>query len=235
MFTVRWALVPIFAILGLVAVPVSAATTRNIDYTLNFLGHAYFESTIYKEDPNTDTGLSEVKPKGTLLEQDDIWGLPRLFPQFSIGDTLSFSASLSLPDASGGKGTALSCSLGGLNCAQGNPVATYDDAGSTFSLGYGYNSGFWGTLKPGEVLSWNFVAWDCPASGPQTLENCAAFTTAATTSGNLARWGIMQARFAVVQTPMPAPVPLPAPALLLPVGLIGLAALRRRRKGVSAA
>lgn len=232
MFTVRWALVPIFAILGLVAVPVSAATTRNIDYKLNFLGHVYFESTIYKEDPNTTTGLSEVKPKGTLLEQDDIWGLPRLFPQFSIGDTLSFSASLSLPDASGGKGTALSCSLGSLNCAQGNPVATYDDAGSTFSLAYGPNSAFSGTLKPGEVLSWDFVAWNCPENGGACGP---AFTANATASGNLAVWGVMRARFAVApQMPVPAPVPLPASALLLPVGLAGLAALRRRRKSGAA-
>ena len=230
-FTARRALAPILVVLGLAAVPASAATTQHVNYTLSFLGHTYFDAVIYEEDTSTETGLRVVRDQAPLAEADDIWGLPRLFPEFSIGDTLSFSALLSLPDLEGRQaGTATFCRLGGLACDQGDPLAFYNAASSAFALAYGPNSLFYGILTPGSVLSWDFASWTCSEDN----SSCGpTLTTARTASGDVADWGIMRAQFAVIE--VPAPIPLPASALLLPVGLAGLAALRRRRKGAIAA
>ena len=195
-----------------------AATTQNLDYTLTFDGGSYFDVVIL--DLSTGAALYEGD---RLDEANDQWGLLKIFPLFSIGDEITLSASLSLPDAgSAESGSVLSCSLGPYDCAAGSTSAEYD--GSKLDLIYGsippdQGSWFRGTLAAGGSMLFDYYPGEP--------------TAALTESGDLALWGIWRANFTVVRDnslPPPAPVPLPAAALMLPVGLGGLAMLKRRKR-----
>lgn len=189
----------------------ASAATQDIAYTLTFEGHSYFDVLVLDTETST---LVYDEPQ--LDEADDHWGLLRLFPAFSIGDEITFTARLDLPDdPAEGMGSVISCQLGIYDCAGGSPVAEY--AMGAFDLLYGNESWFRGTLAPGEVLLWDYYPGN--------------YTTAPTASGDIAQWGIWRAGFSVVgEIPPVAAVPLPASVLMLPAGLAGLAALRRRRR-----
>lgn len=121
----RSALAVILVTLGGTALSASAATTQNLNYKLEFLGHTYFQAEVFDVTYNSDgnpTSITQAFGPGTLHETNDVWGLPRLFPGFAIGDDIAFSAQLSLPDPSGGApGTVVSACWGASTAPRTRP------------------------------------------------------------------------------------------------------------------
>ncbi|WP_265501101.1 hypothetical protein [Paracoccus beibuensis] len=187
----------------------SAASVQNIDVRLGFAGHTYY-NTIVRNSSGEVLFPDEPEMLGGVLEQaDDIWGLPRLF-DFAVGEVLRLTATID----DGPDGGVLSCNLGGLDCATGATL----DANPTdpLSIFYGTTGWFRGGLTPGSTLDYDLLQFA---------------VNVPTESGDLATWFVLRGEFDVLEDqPQPAPVPLPAPALLLPVGLAGLAMLRRGQK-----
>lgn len=221
----RSALAVILVTLGGTALSASAATTQNLNYKLEFLGHTHFQAEVFDVTYDSDgnpTSITQAFGPGTLHETNDVWGLPRLFPGFAIGDDIAFSAQLSLPDPSGGApGTVVSCMLGGIDCSQNAPVPSYDPATGDFGLAFGSTVEFYGVLASGNTLNWD-------ALNPNFVSTPQVFSLTATQDAAI--WSVLRAEFKVVEElPTLAPVPLPASMLLLPLGLIGLASLRRRK------
>lgn len=198
---------------GLWAGGAGAATVRDIDLTLRFDGHSYFDVTV------ENAAGAELFSGDRLDEAGDEWGLPRLFA-FAIGETVGLTARLRGTDGISDPGEALTCILGGrYDCGNADLVELGDDR---FDLFYGDTTWFRGVTVLGGLVLFDILY--PPATTDQTTQ-----------SGDIASWSVWRASFTVLEsTPVPAPVPLPAAALLLPAGLGCLALLRGRRKSRAA-
>lgn len=212
MHVIRTALI---AIMSLWAFGVTAAPVQNIDLTLRFDGHSYLDFEIYDISGDDETLLFGTD---RLDEADDVLGLPRIFPAFTIGQNLNFSASL-IPTSAEDRGSATSCVLGIYTCTGPSFVGVSDTA---FSLLYGDMDGDYEWLR-GSLLAGGMILFDylLPAE----------FRKVRLTNEFEARWSLEQARFTVLdQSPDLAPIPLPTPAALLPLGFTGFALIRRKRR-----
>lgn len=219
------------AILSLVATTVAASTVKDINLTLSYDGESYFDTRILNCDPGQTVDACRASGEVVFDGQDawldgadDAWGLPRLFPLFSPGQEISFTARLHSGDlAAGVAGSVSACDLGGYDCRGATWVEFTDDA---FDLFYGLNIWFWGGVEVGDQISFR--------NDSRVLSD--AFL-ALTGTGHLGEWAVWQSNFTVTGTVPPpvAPVPLPAAMYLLPVGLAGFGIFRpgRRKAGRS--
>lgn len=231
---------------GVVAVAFSgtsalAATTQEIDLKLRFDGLTYFDASIYQILSVNPVQLSPVLENVALSQADDIWGLPTLFrtgfPDYTVGEELGFSAQLTVADdPSEGLGTLDRCMLGGYDCGGGATAAGV--SGGDFDVIYGTSglSGItdWlqGGTRPGDSVAWDYYPFYIDSYLNTVPANYRYVEYVTDDFGHYARWTVVRAQFTVL-TPdpvTPAPVPLPVPAILLPFGLVGIAALRRRGK-----
>lgn len=190
---------------------VSAASVQNIDLRLSYGGNSYFNAVVVDQQDQT------VLFNGDRLnQQDDVWGLPRLFA-FAVGEVLRFTAQIDTD-----LGVVQSCNLGGLDCAAG---ATLDpDLANPLSISYGETGLFRGGLSVGDSLTYDII----PSTDP--LDRFAAVTQ----TDDFAFWFVWRGNFTVVEEVVqPAPIPLPASALLLPMALAGLGLMRRRQKRIA--
>lgn len=229
------------AVLCSVTAAAEAATVREIDTQLRFNGRTYFDTLIFDTD---DLTYSDI---GTLEEEDDVWGLPKLFhsalpaypntafPDYVIGETLNFTARLNAPDSpSEGAGSLDYCWLGSYDCSKITrnigmgivetvEVSGVYISGDSFDIFYGGTDWLRGSLTPAGNLRWDFYPFGLAGYNPADPQ----FVGTATNSQDFAFWSISRANFSVV-VPVPT-VPLPASVLFLPMGIAGLAAFGRRR------
>lgn len=213
-----------------------AATVKEINTQLRFDGRTYFDTMIY------DVNRAEWNVIGVLEEEDDVWGLPKLFhsalpdyldtafPDYVIGEELTFSARLNVPDSPlDGPGSLDYCWLGSYDCSriirnvgigglETVEVSGVSISGDSFDIFYGGTDWLRGSPTAEGVLQWDYYPYGFANYDPANL----LFVGTGTESGDFAFWSITRANFSVV-------VPLPASILFLPMGIAGLAALRRRR------
>lgn len=193
------------AVLGLWPFASQAATVRDVDLGLSFQGHSYLDVEIYDL---TGSAPELVYATEWLTEDQDIWGLPRIFADFAIGDLLRFSARIQ-PEATI---PASTCQLGPYDCSAASEAEL---AGDDFGLFFGVSEALTGSLLEGGSIIYAFL--------PEPV------SFAVLESGFGASWTLWRASFTVVDIlPQPASIPLPASALLIPTALAGLQFIRRR-------
>lgn len=195
-------------VLGFLPFASQAATVRDINLGLSFQGHSHLDVEIYDL---RGSAPELVYATEWLTEDQDIWGLPRIFTAFAIGDLLRFSARIQ-PEATI---QAPTCQLGPYDCSAASEAELADD---DFGLFFGVSEALTGSLLEGGSIIYDFL--------PEPV------SFVVLESGFGASWTLWRASFAVVDTlPQPTPIPLPASVLLLPLAFAWFGRVRHRNPG----
>lgn len=199
------------------ALAASAASAAVIpfDLTLEYTGRTFFNVEI--RDDDTDALIENFE---ALPETRDRWGLARTAGDYGPRERVRFRALIDFAEGPAWDfGDARECHFGILDCG-GWKV---DGGPERFSMAVDPFASNEGTYL--------FIG---TATGDSAQRVAPAVTRlAAKVPGEYyALVGDESASFQVIADNLaPAPIPLPASAALLPLGLIGLAALRRRQRG----
>ncbi len=207
------------------SLPAAASSISHFDLVLKWDSTTFYNVALDEYGASTG-GTARATAGGhygQLSSEDDVWGLNHAFSGHNMNRMLRFR--LTMVEDAGGYSPYRTevCDFDGISCTTG--TNTYYNFGqiytSSFSVltenggeGYSINGGW----DVGDAVSFNdFVDGSRWASG--TTE----------TGSWEASYGDAISRFTVVSAQL-NPVPLPAGLALLPLGLAGLALLRRRRR-----
>ncbi|WP_246448815.1 VPLPA-CTERM sorting domain-containing protein [Paracoccus amoyensis] len=156
----------------------------------------------------TDTSDGDVY-HASLSSADDPWGLPLLFAGLTAGNSYDFRAEIT-------DDTVVSCSIGTFDCKPAfDPYFSYTSTtplmfgDELFHVSFGEAKRAANSMLVSDVHDGNSAGFYIPQGA--AMINVRTRSTYFTVSE-------------------PAPVPLPAGIALLPVGLAGLAVLRRRKR-----
>lgn len=230
----------------LISKQAALSATFDFDLTLEWQGTTFRSVEVEENNDFVSPYTGEILRSSTVVRYpdlslaDDVWGLPHRLSGLDFSAPISFTARF-VEDSSGyGPARAQSCSFGGISCTQAfNRYDSFSSATQTgFSLLNGWDFGIEieGSSTIGSTLSvLDFVtaprSVTNPAAGINSVTYGDVFSQFTVTANNL-QPVIAQRSFTFARSATPPPVPLPGTLVLLPMGLAGLALLKRRRRAL---